>query len=61
MLNIIVLIFLLLSLYEFKPDLFLGAGSVGYGCGSNSPAVQRPFSYVRIGPDTTPLIKKSYF
>lgn len=44
-----------------KPNLFLGAGGVGYGCGSNSPAAQRPFSYVRLGPDTTPMIKKMYF
>lgn len=46
------------NLVDNKPNLFLGAGGVGYGCGSNSPAVQRPFSYVRLGPDTTPLIKK---
>ena len=44
-----------------KPNLFLGTGGVGFGCGSNSPAVQRPFSYVRLGPDTTPVIKKLYF
>ena len=46
------------NLVDNKPNLFLGAGGVGYGCGSNSPAVQIPFSYVRLGPDTTPLIKK---
>jgi hypothetical protein len=44
-----------------KPNLFLGSGGIGYGCGSNSPAVQRPFSFVRLGPDTTPLLKKFYF
>jgi len=57
---------LLISLFLFvvifaSPNLFLGAGGVGYGCGSNSPAVQRSFSYVRLGPDTTPIIKKLYF
>jgi putative alpha-1,2-mannosidase len=44
-----------------KPNLFLGAGGFGYGCGSNSPYAQRPFSYVRLGPDTTPDIRKLYF
>ena len=44
-----------------EPNLFLGTGGVGFGCGSNSPTVQRPFSYVRLGPDTTPLMKKLYF
>ncbi len=43
-----------------KPNLFLGAGGFGFGCGSNSPATQLPFSYVRLGPDTTPLDKKLY-
>jgi hypothetical protein len=54
----LVLLLTLLFLVHLKPNLFLGAGSVGFGCGSNSPAVQRPFSYVRLGPDTTPIIKK---
>ncbi len=54
----IILLLFIFSLYQSKPNLFLGAGSVGFGCGSNSPAVQRPFSYLRIGPDTTPIIKK---
>lgn len=58
MINRIILLLLLLSLFKSNPDLFLGTGSVGFGCGSNSPAVQRPFSYLRIGPDTTPIIKK---
>lgn len=59
-----ILIFQLIVLFAFietKPNLFLGAGGVGYGCGSNSPAVQRPFSYLRLGPDTTPVVKKLYF
>lgn len=58
MIKRIILLLLLLSLFSSKPNLFLGAGSIGFGCGSNSPAVQRPFSYLRIGPDTTPIIKK---
>ena len=37
------------------PNLFIGTGGFGFGCGSNSPAVQVPFSFVRLGPDTTPL------
>jgi putative alpha-1,2-mannosidase len=56
--------FILLTLLVFttftKPNLFLGAGGFGFGCGSNSPLAQRPFSYVRLGPDTSPLIKKTY-
>ncbi len=53
--------FILFVVIFAEPDLFLGAGGVGFGCGSNSPATQRPFSYVRLGPDTTPMIKKLYF
>ena len=52
-------IILFVAIYA-KPNLFLGAGGFGYGCGSNSPAAQRPYSYVRLGPDTTPLQKKLY-
>ena len=48
-------------LAQQKPILTLGAGGFGFGCGSNSPAVQVPFSYVRLGPDTTPLHKQFYF
>jgi len=43
-----------------KPNLFLGTGGFGFGCGSNSPAAQVPYSYVRLGPDTTPRFKKQY-
>ena len=50
----------LISLILAKPDLFLGTGGFGFGCGSNSPAVQVPFSYVRLGPDTSPLEKITY-
>ena len=53
--------YLLLVLATSKPDLLIGTGGFGFGCGSNSPAAQVPFSYVRLGPDTTPLIKKKYF
>lgn len=56
--KLLFILILFVNLINNKPNLFLGAGGVGYGCGSNSPAVQRPFSYVRLGPDTTPLIKK---
>jgi putative alpha-1,2-mannosidase len=52
---------ILLILTEAKPKLTLGAGGFGFGCGSNSPAVQVPFSFVRLGPDTSPIIKKKYF
>jgi len=48
-----VLAILLLPLcFYSKPDLVVGAGGFGYGCGSNSPAVQMPYSFVRLGPDT---------
>lgn len=40
--------------------MFLGTGGFGYGCGSNSPAIQLPYSYLRLGPDTTPKNKKLY-
>ncbi len=51
---------ILFVIISAKPDLFLGSGGAGYGCGSNSPAAQRPFSYVRLGPDTTLMIRKLY-
>jgi putative alpha-1,2-mannosidase len=50
----------ILSLVSGKPDLFVGTGGLGFGCGSNSPAVQMPYSYVRLGPDTTPIEKVLY-
>lgn len=59
--KIILILLILFVAMNAKPNLFIGAGSIGYGCGSNSPAVQRPFSYVRLGPDTTPIMKKMYF
>jgi len=36
-----------------KPNLFVGTGGFGFGCGSNSPAAQVPYSFVRLGPDIT--------
>ena len=51
----------LLHLGQSKPDLQIGAGGFGFGCGSNSPAAQVPYSFVRLGPDTAPLFKKEYF
>ena len=48
----------LIFLASGKPKLTLGAGGFGFGCGSNSPAAQVPYSYVRLGPDTAPLLKK---
>lgn len=52
---------LLIAFAAAKPKLTLGAGGLGFGCGSNSPAAQVPYSYVRLGPDTAPLSKKMYF
>jgi putative alpha-1,2-mannosidase len=60
----LLLIFLFGSLFQLalnKPDLQIGAGGFGFGCGSNSPAAQVPYSFVRLGPDTAPLLKKEYF
>jgi len=48
----------LLHIAHNKPDLQIGAGGFGFGCGSNSPAAQVPYSFVRLGPDTAPLFKK---
>ena len=56
---VIILCFLILT--TSKPDLFLGTGGFGFGCGSNSPAVQVPYSFVRLGPDTTPGFLEEYF
>ena len=56
----IFLLSLLLMFSASSPDLKIGAGGFGFGCGSNSPAAQVPYSYVRLGPDTTPRIKKEY-
>jgi putative alpha-1,2-mannosidase len=57
----VIFVFILAFTVNSKPNLFIGAGGFGYGCGSNSPYAQRPFSYVRLGPDTTPEIKKLDF
>lgn len=51
---------LLLSVVMCKVDLRIGAGGFGFGCGSNSPLAQSPFGFMRLGPDTTPPIKKLY-
>ena len=50
--------FLLVQLAIANPDLEIGTGGVGFGCGSNSPDAQVPYSFVRLGPDTAPLMKK---
>jgi putative alpha-1,2-mannosidase len=49
---------LLIISAQGAPNLHIGTGGFGYGCGSNSPAAQVPFSFVRLGPDTSPIIKK---
>lgn len=49
-----------LTFTECKPNLHIGTGGYGYGCGSNSPAAQVPHSFVRLGPDTTPMNGKLY-
>jgi putative alpha-1,2-mannosidase len=51
---------LLFAFCSNKPNLFIGTGGYAFGCGSNAPSAQLPFSYVRLGPDTTPLIKQAY-
>jgi len=53
-----ILVLLLFPLFQSKPDLLIGTGGFGFGCGSNSPAAQIPYSYVRLGPDTSPAIKR---
>jgi len=53
-----ILVLLLFPLLQSKPDLLIGTGGFGFGCGSNSPAAQIPYSYVRLGPDTSPVIKR---
>jgi hypothetical protein len=61
MLQRIIIFLSVLLLASANPKLTLGAGGFGFGCGSNSPAVQVPYSYVRLGPDTAPLLKREYF
>lgn len=56
----LLLLLTLLDLSLTKPNLFIGTGGLAFGCGSNSPAAQVPYSYVRLGPDTSPLFKKLY-
>lgn len=34
-------------------DAFIGAGGLGFGYASLTPAAQRPLSWIRLGPDTT--------
>ena len=55
-----IILIILITDASSKPNLVLGAGGFGFGCGSNSPAVQVPYSFVRLGPDTAPLLKKEY-
>jgi putative alpha-1,2-mannosidase len=43
-----------------KPNLYIGAGGFGFGCGSNSPLAQQPYGMMRLGPDTTPPARKLY-
>lgn len=43
-----------------QPNLHIGTGGFGYGCGSNSPAAQVPYSFVRVGPDTSPRPELEY-
>jgi putative alpha-1,2-mannosidase len=43
-----------------KPNLYIGTGGIGFGCGSNSPLAQQPYGMMRLGPDTTPPLKKFY-
>lgn len=53
-------IFLLLVLSVTKINQQIGAGGFGFGCGSNSPLAQLPYGMMRVGPDTTPPIRKLY-
>ena len=59
--QLILVFFMTFIFVSSKPNLFIGTGGFGFGCGSNSPAVQVPFSFVRLGPDTTPTKKFEYF
>ena len=56
----LIVIFVLVHLSFPKPDLFIGSGGFGFGCGSNSPAAQLPYSFVRLGPDTSLRINATY-
>lgn len=58
--GLVVLIAVLITLSVAKPNLHIGTGGFGYGCGSNSPAAQVPYSFVRLGPDTTPSNARLY-
>jgi putative alpha-1,2-mannosidase len=60
MIQRIIILLIALIFAQGKPKLTIGAGGLGFGCGSNSPAAQVPYSYVRLGPDTAPLFKKEY-
>lgn len=58
-----ILVFLTLALavlVHCKPNLHIGTGGFGYGCGSNSPAAQVPYSFVRLGPDISPMNARTY-
>lgn len=57
---ILVFIFTIFSNQIPVPNLHIGTGGFGYGCGSNSPAAQLPYSFVRLGPDTSPVNKELY-
>lgn len=57
LLKILHLLFAILLAFggHSKPNLHIGTGGFGFGCGSNSPAAQVPYSFVRLGPDTSPM------
>jgi putative alpha-1,2-mannosidase len=51
--SLFLILLLIFSTHE-APNLHIGTGGFGFSCGSNSPAAQIPFSFVRLGPDTSP-------
>lgn len=53
-------VLLLLLLAQTKINQQIGSGGFGFGCGSNSPLAQLPYGMMRVGPDTTPPIRKLY-
>lgn len=56
----ITILLLVLPIVFSKPNLNIGTGGYGFGCGSNSPLAQEPFGMMRLGPDTTPPVQKFY-
>jgi hypothetical protein len=48
------------SITDYPVDVFIGTGGIGYGIGSNPVTAQTPYGMCRVGPDTSPILRKRF-